>query len=159
MLHNTPHWILTQRIDHALLLWGSSFTVGTADEGPHNATVHTKLESSASMATTPRPHVMSWPQHQSQVMLSQCFLVLSPQWPSSQSLVTTFRPKTYHGRHARVPTHHSLHTRVSSPHSNLPWRFFLWGGYSVHNIVSNLRWKWSLVLHWINQTWLWWFQV
>lgn len=72
MLHNTPHWILTQRIDHALLLWGSSFTVGTADEGPHNATVPTKLESSASMATTPRPrHVMAATPESSHVRAAQ----------------------------------------------------------------------------------------
>lgn len=105
ILHNTSHWTLAQRIDHALLLWGASFTVGTADEGPHNATV---------------PRVLSLDGHHTKALSCHA-------QPMFLSVVTpmTIKPEPCH--HFRPKTHHSLHTRVSSPHSNLPWRFFVRG--------------------------------
>lgn len=44
MTDNTPHWTLAHYTDFALLLSGSSFTVGIVDVEPLDSTVPTKPE-------------------------------------------------------------------------------------------------------------------
>jgi len=62
MPDNTPHWTREQYIDHALLLSGSSFTVGIVYEGLHNPTAHTT-------ATTPE---LSMPRLPRQGLFTSC---------------------------------------------------------------------------------------
>ncbi len=50
------HWSLEQYIDHALLLSGSSYTVGVAEEERNNPPVSAKPESAHVMAATPESH-------------------------------------------------------------------------------------------------------
>jgi hypothetical protein len=63
MPDNTPHWTLAKHNDCALLLSGSSFTVGVVDTGPLNPTLSTTPESrliTSAMAATPEfPDVMA----------------------------------------------------------------------------------------------------
>ncbi|KAL0151968.1 hypothetical protein M9458_052686 [Cirrhinus mrigala] len=69
MPHHTPHWTLEQYIDFALLLAGSPFTVGVADDQPCNPTfpttpkpaqvTSTKPETSHAKPAKPKPaHAM-----------------------------------------------------------------------------------------------------
>ncbi len=50
------HWSLEQYIDHALLLSGSSYTVGVAEEERNNPPVSAKPEFAHVMAATPESH-------------------------------------------------------------------------------------------------------
>ncbi|KAI2644749.1 Protein piccolo [Labeo rohita] len=59
LLGGKIHWSLEQYVDYALLLAGSSFTVGIADEGPRDLPVVTKPRPAHAMSAAPGPaHAM-----------------------------------------------------------------------------------------------------
>lgn len=86
MPESTVPWTLAHYIDFSVLLSGSSFTVGIADEGPCNPAVPTMPESCSGMASTPEScHARASTRHGHQA-----------------------RATSRHGRHTRVPLHHGL---------------------------------------------------
>lgn len=86
MPESTVPWILAKYIAYALLLAGSSFTVGFSDEGLHNPTI----------LTTPEclhdHHVGSYPCHSCPA--TACSLPASPAYRLITSLVSSYRPFT-----------------------------------------------------------------
>ncbi|ROL48243.1 hypothetical protein DPX16_5637 [Anabarilius grahami] len=107
-------WSLMKFIDHALLLAGSSFTVGFADEGPRNPTVPTTPESldiptvmSGVVYTTPGPvHATTPMPNPVHVMPAR----------SEPVHVTSSKPQTVHVMPAQPQTVHVTPAQPQSVH-------------------------------------------
>ncbi len=120
------HWSLEQYIDHALLLSGSLYTVGVAEEECNNPPVSAKPESPHVMPATPESaHVMPATPESAHLNAGHARVCLRHAGHARVCL--------RHAGHARVCLRHAGHARVCSRHAghqNFPKGIFF-GGYST----------------------------